>query len=470
MAMLKPYPEYKDSGVAWLGEIPVHWDIRRGKFLFRCIDVRSATGDEELLTVSARDSVVPRQQKTVTMFMAESYVGHKLCWPGDLVINSLWAWAQGLGFSRHHGIISSAYGVYRLRPQLSDLWQYFDYLLRSKAYDWELHVRSKGIWTSRLQLTDDSFLDMPIILPPHDEAATIVRLLTGVRSRINRLIRAKRRLIELLSEQKQAIIHRAVTRGIDPNVRLKPSGIDWLGDVLAHWEVAGLRMRYSVQLGKMLDAKRITGSHLVPYLRNTDVQWDRVNTSDLPMMDIREDEYPRYTVQPGDLLVCEGGEVGRAAFWEGSLPICGYQKALHRLRPPHASRDFPRFLFYVLFSVSKRGVFVADGSENTIAHLTAEKLRRYRFAFPPKNEQEMISSHLDATLADLDRAIEKANREIDLLREYRIRLITDVVTGKLDVRGVELPTLNENRDGGRSRGVGRPRQRQRGGIEGDRAY
>ena len=130
-AGLTPYPEYKESGLPWLGEIPKDWEVRRGKFVFKCIDVRSKAGDEELLTVSSKDGVVPRREKAVTMFMAESYEGYKLCWPGDLVINSLWAWAGGLGFSRHHGIISSAYGVYRSLEKFSDHWGYFDYLLRS---------------------------------------------------------------------------------------------------------------------------------------------------------------------------------------------------------------------------------------------------------------------------------------------------------------------------------------------------
>ena len=285
-------------------------------------------------------------------------------------------------------------------------------------------------------LYEATFYNCPVLLPPLPEQSAIACFLDHFDHRTNRLIHAKRRLIELLNEQKQAIIHRAVTRGLDPNVRLKPSGVEWLGDVPEHWEIVALRMRYSVQLGKMLDAKRITGSHLVPYLRNADVQWDRINVIDLPMMDIREDEYPRYTVQPGDLLICEGGEVGRAAFWNGVLPICGYQKALHRVRPISEVRDVLRFLFYVMFHASKRGVFVADGSENTIAHLTAEKLRRHRFAFPPKNEQEMIANLLDTVLANLDRTVSRALGEISLLREYRTRLIADVVTGKLDVRGV----------------------------------
>ena len=109
----QPYSDYKPSGVEWLGIVPAHWEVRRGKYLFQTIDVRSDTGDEELLTVSAQRGVVPRESANVTMFKAESYAGYKLCWPGDLVINSLWAWAHGLGVSPHHGIVSSAYGVYR---------------------------------------------------------------------------------------------------------------------------------------------------------------------------------------------------------------------------------------------------------------------------------------------------------------------------------------------------------------------
>ncbi|MEO7724623.1 MAG: hypothetical protein ABIU29_08055 [Chthoniobacterales bacterium] len=169
------------------------------------------------------------------MFKAESYKGYKLCWPGDLVINSLWAWGGGLGVSQHHGIISSAYGVYRLRDDASAIPSFVHEVVRSSPFNWELHVRSKGIWTSRLQLTDESFLDAPFYLPPPDEQDAIVRFLDHANGRIERAMRAKRKLIALLHEQKQAIIHRAVTRGLDPTVPLKPSGIPWLGDIPQHW-------------------------------------------------------------------------------------------------------------------------------------------------------------------------------------------------------------------------------------------
>src|SRR5687767_15019557 len=236
-AELRRYPTHKNSGVLWLGEVPEHWDIRRAKELFRCIDVRSESGEEELLTVSSERGVVPRRTASVTMFKAESYVGYKLCWPGDLVINSLWAWARGLGVSQYHGIVSTAYGVYRARTGTDIDPQFIHNLVRSTAFHWELRVRSKGVWTSRLQLTDESFLGCPFPVPPLAEQTAIVRYLDYVDRRIRRYIRAKQKLIKLLEEQKQAIIHRAVTRGLEPNVRLKPSGVEWLGEMPEHWEV-----------------------------------------------------------------------------------------------------------------------------------------------------------------------------------------------------------------------------------------
>ena len=181
---------------------------------------------------------------------------------------------------------------------------------------------------------------MPVLVPPKEEQSAIVRFLDHADRRIKRYIHTKQKLIKLLKEQKQTIIHRAVTRGLNPNVRLKPSGVQWLGDVPEHREVAALRHRYAQCLGKMLDSKRITGSNSLPYLRNTDVQWDRVNIKDLPMMDISPTEYSRYTIQPGDLLVCEGGEVGRCALWSGELAVCGFQKALHDYAPVTLDRKF----------------------------------------------------------------------------------------------------------------------------------
>jgi type I restriction enzyme S subunit len=203
------------TGMQGRETVPVHWKFRRGKFVFHCVDERSRSGSEELLTVSSRDGVVPRAGREITMFMAASYAGHKLCWPEDLVINSLWAWANGLGFSRKHGIVSTAYGVYRLRKPYKDMWQYLDLALRSGAYDWEFQVRSKGIWKSRLQLTDWAFLDMPVLLPPPDEAQRIVAWVAEATSEIDATIRTTERRINLLSEYRKTLLGHVVTGGVD---------------------------------------------------------------------------------------------------------------------------------------------------------------------------------------------------------------------------------------------------------------
>lgn len=212
----------------------------------------------------------------------------------------------------------------------------------------------------------------------------------------------------------------------------KDSGVDWLGEIPAHWSVAALNYRYEVQLGKMLDEKRITGEHLAPYLRNVDVQWNRVNVDDLPQMDFSGDDIGRYGLRTGDLLVCEGGEVGRSAIWSGLLDECFYQKALHRLRARHAATDQPRFQMYLLRAAADLGIFIAAEGKSTIPHLTAEALRRYRLAYPPIEEQAAITTFLDRETAKIDALVAEQEKLIALLKEKRQAAISHAVTKGLD--------------------------------------
>ncbi len=442
---LKPYPTYKFSGVEWLGDVPAHWGIHRFKFLLREHDSRSLDGQEQLLRVSQYTGVSERSQvsgEDAPDTRAASLVGYKQVDKNDLVINIMLAWNGSMGVSDVQGIVSPSYCVYRFSNGVVP--QFFHYLLRSLMYKAYIRSASTGVVESRLRLYTDDLYSLYAISPPLIEQTAIVRYLDEADSRIQSYISAKERLIELLTEQKQAVINQAVTRGLDPNAPLKHSGVEWLGDVPAHWNIAALRYRYAQCLGKMLDSKTITGYQSLPYLRNIDVQWDRINIRDLPTMDIAPDEYSRYTVEQGDLLVCEGGEVGRSAIWSGGLDRCGFQKALHRLRPLNTERDVQRFMYYVLRAAAVGNAF-NDGQLSTIMHLTGEKLRAHRFPFPSISEQLEIVGYLDKTTADIDTAIDHAHRQIDLMQEYRTRLIADVVTGKLDVRGageieIEMPT------------------------------
>lgn len=212
----------------------------------------------------------------------------------------------------------------------------------------------------------------------------------------------------------------------------KDSGVEWLGEVPEQWPVCSLSYRYEVALGKMLDEKRITGEHLAPYLRNVDVQWGHINTEDLPEMDFKGDDTEKYALKVGDLLVCEGGEVGRAAIWKGTIGECYYQKALHRLRPKSPASDTAEFLYYVLLAAASRGIFSESGGKSTIAHLTAEAFRRYRFVFPPLGEQAAIAAFLDRETAKLDALVAEYRSLIDLLKEKRQAVISHAVTKGLD--------------------------------------
>jgi len=230
IAGLKPYPHYQDTGHDWLGSVPAHWSLLRAKRLFRQVDERSKTGKEELLSVSHLTGVTPRRLKNVTMFMAESNVGHKVCRPGDLVINTLWAWMAALGVTKHTGIVSPAYGVYRPTESGGILPAYADHMLRTPLYAAEYQRRSTGVNSSRLRLYPEQFLRIPVMVPPPEEQAAIVRFLDWANGRLERAIRAKRKVIALLTEQKQATVQRGIAFGLDGGVALKPAGIPWLGD------------------------------------------------------------------------------------------------------------------------------------------------------------------------------------------------------------------------------------------------
>ena len=215
--------------------------------------------------------------------------------------------------------------------------------------------------------------------------------------------------------------------------KYKDSGVEWLGEVPEHWDVAAVGNRYSVQLGKMLDSGKIIGENLRPYLRVVDVQWGEINVSDLPLMDFNEAERARFSLEAGDLLVNEGGSYpGRCAIWEGAIAECYYQKALHRLRPSRRDRDSTRFLFFVMCSATHLGVFSAGGNEATIEHLPAERLRRYRLPWPPIDEQRRISSFLEQEAAKIDGLITEQQRLVELLKEKRQAVISLAVTKGLN--------------------------------------
>ena len=433
MTELNPYPAYKDSGVPWLGDVPEHWRQAAGRACYRARHVPNFGLVETTVLSLSYGQIVVKPTERLHGLVPASFETYQIIEPGDIVVrptdlqndwNSL-----RFGLSRDRGIITSAYLCFHTADALTR--EYGHLLLRT----YDLMKVFYGLGSDLRQNLDwNDFKYLPCLVPPLPEQAAIVRFLDHVDRQVRRYIGAKKKLIALLEEQKQTVIEAAVTRGLDPTVSLKPSGVAWLGDVPEHWVVASLRFRYHQCLGKMVDTKRATGTCLLPYLRNVDVQWDRINAMNLPQIDITAEEHERYTVRVGDLLVCEGRHLGRAAFWRGELPTCAFQKALHRLRPKDPANDASRYLFYCLYVVHFKDAFGASSDDTSIPHLTGEMLRAHKFPFPPFDEQGSIALYLDERVSSLNRARAAVESEIECVHQYRTRLIADVVTGKLDVR------------------------------------
>lgn len=452
MAKYKAYPEYKDSGVEWLGEIPRHWTLSKFRYNFAFSKGLTITKenlrDEGIPCVNYGEvhskygfEVDPRVH--TLKCVDEKYLkdnASSLLLNGDIVFADTSEDLEGSGnftqlisdtrtFAGYHTIIS--------RPFRRDNARFYAYLLDCQQLRTQVRTAVKGVKV--FSVTQAILRNLSIWLPSEKEQQRIAAFLDHETAKIDNLIEKQQQLIELLKEKRQAVISHAVTKGLNPDVPMKDSGVEWLGEVPEHWDVAKLSFKYEVLLGKMLDDKKITGKYLGHYLRNTDVQWNQINTEELPTMDFRLEERERYSVKKGDLLVCEGGEIGRSAIWNSETP-CFYQKALHRLRPLSNNSE-TRFMFYVLYDAVKQGRFISGAGKATIAHLPAEAFKQYKFAFPPLAEQINIAKILDSYSELFNELEEKTIQQISLLQERRTALISAAVTGKIDVRGWVAPNV-----------------------------
>ena len=423
MAVASAYPNYRQPKMRWLPAVPEHWNEQRAKTFFREVDERSKTGHEELLSVSHLTGVTPRSQKKVTMFKAASYVGSKLCRPGDIVINTLWAWMAALGASRHVGIVSPAYGVYR--PHSADSFNpaYLDYLLRTRAYVVEYIGRSTGIQSSRLRLYPNQFLDIPLIQPPRPEQDQIVAYLRAQDAHIARFIKAKRELIKLLTEQKLRIIDQAVTHGLDPSVHLKPSGIEWLGEVPEHWEISKVKLLADYINGFPFKPAE-WGAKGRPIIRIQNL------TKEHAAFNYYDGTIPeRNHVKDGDILLSWSASLGVFVWNRGDAWL---NQHIFKVVPDPKRITRGYFVWLARWFLNH---MEAEAHGSTMQHITKPKFGSFPVPLPSLNEQAEIEAYINQETQDIDLAIARTEDEIKLIREYRDRLIADVVTGQVDVRG-----------------------------------
>jgi type I restriction enzyme S subunit len=430
---LQPYPSYKDSGLPWLGQVPQHWEMRRAKFLLREVDSRSLTGKEQLLRVSQYTGVTQRKSldgSESPNTRAASLIGYKRVYPNDLVINIMLAWNGSMGVSRYEGIASPAYCVYRFNA--GALPWYFHELLRTTAYKQRIKTASTGVVESRLRLYSDDLGRIELPLPPPSEQAAIVRFLDWANGRLERAIRAKRKVIALLNEQKHAIIHRAVTRGLDPNVPMKDSGIPWLGEIPAHWELSPNRA--SLRVRKVLVGERHNEYTLLSLTKRG------VIVRDLSEMrgKFSSDMGTSQEVRPGDLVLClfDVPETPRTVGLSQHAGMITSAYTVMQCKDCNIAEFLE--LFYIAMDDRKLLSPLYSGLRNTIPK---ERFLGAKTPIPPAGERARILAAVREKTASLTIAISRLEREIELIREYRTRLVADVVTGKLDVReaAAQLP-------------------------------
>jgi type I restriction enzyme S subunit len=408
------YPELKYTGLPWLSLAPAHWELHRAKHSFREVDDRSQYGDEELLSVSHKTGVTPRSEKNVTMFMAESYEGHKRCRPGDIVVNTMWAWMAAIGVCRQMGIVSPSYGVYRPRASARFEPRYLDYLLRTEIYRGEYVRASRGITTSRLRLYPPDFLNIPFLQPPIDEQRLIIRFLDWHGSQIDKLIRAKQKLITLAAEKRDIttdeVVHSLDTRSVRLQrivekkfraVAREPEGI---------YVPIGLFNR-----GRGIFHKPPTKGK---DLGDSSFSW----------------------IEDGDLVLS-----GQFA-WEGAISLAGPQDAgciaSHRYHLLRCKPEFVETAYVLSFLRTSFGHLLLNehsrGAAGRNRPLNANTLLKEKIPVPPEIEQKRL-----VELVSVEKRLASAvGRMSNRLHEFRERLIVDVVTGKLDVRAV-APLLPE---------------------------
>lgn len=444
---LKPYPAYRESSLPWLRQVPAHWSVVRNGSLF---GQRSQTGyaDLPILEVSLKTGVQVRsfgaaKRKQVMSDLSK----YKRAVKGDLVYNTMRMWQGALGVCPVDGLVSPAYVVARPYPGTEP--SYFAALFRTGDYMAEIDSASRGIVKDRNRLYWDQFKQMLTPCPPPNEQVAIVRFLEWANGRLEQVVRAKRRAIALLTERKQAVIFGAVTHGVEPNVRLCETGVPWLTRVPQHWEVRRLRtlIRTIDQGVSPLAEGRLAEGH----------SWGVLKSGCVNRGVFRETEHKRLAsgfdidlaiaVKVGDVLISRASGSPSLVGSVARVRSLRYRLILSDKTFRASFRDFvdPDFMVFAMNCRYYRHQVeqAISGAEGMANNLPLSSLKDFRFAIPPKAEATRIAEKLSEETSYIDRRITHLEGEIALLREYRMRLVADVVTGGLDVRQAaeRLPTV-----------------------------
>ena len=413
---MKHYPEYKESGVEWIGDIPAHWEVIRNKFIFQ--QTRDVSYPNLLLLSIGIRGIIPKSQtdqKDVSSADKSLYKRVKI---GDIAFNVMTAWKGGIGMSDYEGIVSPAYQV--CRPTTKLVSKYFHYLFRTDLYKAIFDSASYQVVDQRHNLYYDNFKNISAIFPPFSEQTQIAAFLDQKTGQIDELIRVKERRIELLQEQRTVLINQAVTKGFDPNVEMKPSGVEWIEEIPVHWEIGKIK-----HIATFLNEKSIPETDAIK------ISPENVESETGKILNFYS-SYDSVGVkfQTGDVLFNKlRVYLSKAAFAEYN----GYSLGeMIVIRP--SLQYMGKYLFYLMLSSHFIEYCNSISYGVKMPRTGVDDILNAQIPMTSKQEQTQIANFLDCKTKQIDDLIATEQRKIELLKEYRQSLISEAVTGKIDVR------------------------------------
>ena len=448
----KPYTKYKPSSIAWLGDIPEHWEVESLKnILTERNEKNNPIKSKEILSLSIDKGVTLYAEKTTNLDrFKDDYTQYKLAYKGDLVFNSMNMIVGAVGVSNYFGCVSPVYYTYHGGHDNIHTSKFYEFIFRSKTVQGFLYSLGRGLMaidrgegkynTLRLKVSRDDLRSMKLPFPNLQEQSRIVDYLNYKLAKIDRFIRKKKQLIKLLNEQKASIINQAVTKGLDPNAKMKPSGIEWLGDITEHWEVK--KLKYVVSLNDETLNEKTNPEFELRYIDIGNVN-DAGDIAEIVKFKFKDaPSRAKRIVKEGDVIISTVRTYLKAITLisedcENLIVSTGFAV----LRPKaKIISTFLNFSVRANYFIQK---VCADSYGVSYPAINASELIELRIAFPCILEQTAIVSHIEKETAKLNQTISTIEKEIALVEEYKTALIAEAVTGKIDVRDFEIPELDD---------------------------
>jgi len=418
--MAQRYDTYKDSGVQWLGEIPRHWKTVRVKALLSERVDKSDTGLEEPLSMSQKYGIIPTREMDVVPNMASTYIGAKRVFKQDLVFNKLKAHLGVFAISKYDGLVSPDYAVYT--PNERTYLPFMEYVFHTPLYIGEFTRKATGVAIGLTRLYTNGLFAVPFLYPPLSEQHSIVSYLDDKCGKIDKMLEGKQKQIELLAEMKQRIIADAVTRGLNPDVKMKATKIPWLPEIPEHWELRKMKYLFRERSEKNHPAEPMlsaTQTHGVILQSKYSGRVVVVNTGfeGLKLVKVGDFVIHLRSFQGGIELAHDQGIIS-SAYTVLSLN-------------DSTQSDYFRYLFKSIPFIDLLKTCVTGIREGQ--NINYAKLKQNRIPLPPLDEQRAIVLYITEKTAKIDTLTSKLQQEIESIKEYKQRLISDVVTGQIKV-------------------------------------